>query len=1074
MTLVLLISGTFQWYQEKKTNEIIEKFQSFASQTVTVLRQTKREFEFSNIDNTTHHNKNKKHKKKSINSQNDFICKEYEINADELVCGDIVKLSPGMYMPADMRIISATSDMKIDASSLTGESIPLPRSASCTSTDPMQTQNLLFFGTLLLSGSGTAMVYATGNDTYLGKVAQFATNTKDMAISKRNSHSSQHVTGSKSTFMLEIDNLVKIITIIGGCIGIVVFIIDLIMKNTFHDALYSTIYILIAIIPEALVLALTLQLTLSVTRMSKHNVLVRDLQSIQTLGSANVICTDKTGTLTTGKMSAQSLYSFKNEQLIESEEDTMLNLRTIQYCDELQEFLNVILLCNSCDIADLDSQTQTMEDSLNAHNMNMEHNPCRKKSKIHLNSIDAALMRCAKTALDDDYILNARTQFPQVYEVPFNSSNKWHLTIRSVHSSNDTKATSTSTSSVKKVKQKFHVVIKGAPEIILDLCKNTVNNDPVKKLEILHLMDELAAQSHTIVAFADLQLTITQTDDNYQFFDERSNKFQFDGDSFDTFNWFSNTNLNRGGKHDFHFVGFMSLIDPPRDGIKNSVEQCKAAGIKVVMITGDHPITATAIARQVGIFKQTYSDSEREQLVANQKQILEAGDHDADSDNFSGIILNGDSESNNNERQYLMLNLETKYSNDIDDSQTLNANEIVITGPEIDEVLVSFDDSNARAKKFWNKILNVDSLVCARMSPIHKMLIVEQLQKRDFIVAMTGDGVNDAPALKKSNVGIAMGKTGTDIARESSDIILMKDNFTSIIDGVFEGKLISQNMKKCVKYVLCSAPPILMPVLMHIWFNMPLAMNSFHMLLIDLATDAWNGVCMAFQKFEPTIRSNSSSTADYQYSNQLQNRSQTETRREKIMTLHVAAYSYLFIGTVQIIACHFAYFNVMCNFNNGKGLYFSDFFKFTRNDWNHWGKHELYCYNSESRCSFKISRSGSIVNYKIDPDEQNLMLDTAQTVYYISLILCQIAAAICCQTETMSIFNKQRFSNKPLYWCFIGEVLFAVTIVYVPLFHSVTNTISIPPVYWCLALPFIAVFFFLDEIRKWRIRCQLS
>ena len=311
--------------------------------------------------------------------------------------------------------------------------------------------------------------------------------------------------------------------------------------------------------------------------------------------------------------------------------------------------------------------------------------------------------------------------------------------------------------------------------------------------------------------------------------------------------------------------------------VRHSVSLCHTAGIKVVMITGDHKVTAAAIAKRVGIIR----DDSDVLIDMNESEVKQSNMHS------------------------------TK----------------VITGSEIDAIA----QNESEQSTFWDTTLSHQCLVFARTTPYHKQVIVEEFQKRGFIVGVTSDGVNDAPALNVANVGISMGQNGTDVARESSDIILMNDNFASICEGIFEGRLISENLKKSIVYTLCSKVPQLLPVILKNVFGFPLAMTLMQILLIDLATDIWTGVAMAYEKAEDNLMA----------------QKPRNIKENPLVSWKMILYSYLHIGVIQSLSCALAFQQIF--YDNGNGINFYDFMRIDKSEWNaHWLRTPLF----QRRCTW--------------------------------------------------------------------------------------------------------------------------
>merc|ERR1719411_2455239 len=331
--------------------------------------------------------------------------------------------------------------------------------------------------------------------------------------------------------------------------------------------------------------------------------------------------------------------------------------------------------------------------------------------------------------------------------------------------------------------------------------------------------------------------------------------YLFSGTSKEQVNWpFCRQTSDGKREAGLVFVGLYAMIDPPRPGVPEAVKKCQSAGIKVVMVTGDHPITAKAIAGKVNIIGP---GSQTRDQVANER-------------------YNGD-ESRVSEDEY---------------------NAVVVPGHELQAQLDRGDEDPQGVEDFWNRVLNKDNCVFARTSPQQKLLIVTAVQARGGIVAVTGDGVNDSPALKKADIGVAMGITGTEVAKEAADMILLDDNFASIVNGVEEGRIIFDNLKKSIAYTLSSNIPEITPFLLFQTINIPLPLSTVMILLVDLGTDLAPAISMAYEGRESDIME----------------RPPRDPAIHKLVTWRLVSFAYLQIGMLQAIAGFYAYFTVLHGF----------------------------------------------------------------------------------------------------------------------------------------------------------------
>merc|ERR1711962_1983467 len=615
------------------------------------------------------------------------------VEAKHLTLGDIVDLKFGDRCPADLRVLEARG-FKVDNSSLTGESEPQARGPEFTHENPLETKNLAFFSTNAVEGTCVGMVVNIGDNTVMGRIAGLASglDTGETPIAK------------------EIAHFIHLITGVAVFLGVTFFIIAFILGYHWLDAVIFLIGIIVANVPEGLLATVTVCLTLTAKRMASKNCLVKNLEAVETLGSTSTICSDKTGTLTQDRMTVAHMW-FDN-QIVEAdttEEQTGTGFnKNSQGWKTLER---VAMLCNR-------SEFKPSQDKI----------PILKR-EVNGDASEAALLKC--TELSNGNVMDYRRKHKKVTEIPFNSTNKFQV---SVHETPDEKD------------PRYLLVMKGAPERILDRCSTILINGEEKELDqewkdnFNNAYLELGGLGERVLGFCDFMLPEEKYPEGYP----------FDGDD---------VNFPLEG---LRFVGLMSMIDPPRAAVPDAVNKCRSAGIKVIMVTGDHPITAKAIAKSVGIISE---GNETIEDIANRLNIPveEVNPRDA----HAAVIHGGELK-------------------DLDDAQ-------------LDEILIYHTE-----------------IVFARTSPQQKLIIVEGCQRMGAIVAVTGDGVNDSPALKKADIGVAMGIAGSDVSKQAADMILLDDNFASIVTGVEEGRLIFDNLKKSIAYTLTSNIPEISPFLLFI------------------------------------------------------------------------------------------------------------------------------------------------------------------------------------------------------------------------------------------------------------------
>uniref|UniRef100_A0A803TNZ0 Sodium/potassium-transporting ATPase subunit alpha n=1 Tax=Anolis carolinensis TaxID=28377 RepID=A0A803TNZ0_ANOCA len=634
-----------------------------------------------------------------------------QINAEGVVVGDLVEVKGGDRVPADLRIISSHG-CKVDNSSLTGESEPQTRSPEFTHENPLETRNICFFST---------------NCTARGIVISSA----DVG---------------RPPSAMEIEHFIRIITGVAVFLGLSFFILSLILGYTWLEAVIFLIGIIVANVPEGLLATVTVCLTLTAKRMARKNCLVKNLEAVETLGSTSTICSDKTGTLTQNRMTVAHMW-FDNQI---HEADTTEDQSGATFDKRSPTWTALARIAGLCNRA--------------VFKGGQENIPISKKDTAG-DASESALLKCIE--LSCGCVKKMRDKSPKVTEIPFNSTNKYQL---SIHEPED--------------RPNGHVlVMKGAPERILDRCSTILLQGQEAPLDeemrdaFQNAYLELGGLGERVLGFCHYYLPE----------DQFPRGFKFDVDEVN----FPINNLC--------FVGLMSMIDPPRAAVPDAVGKCRSAGIKVIMVTGDHPITAKAIAKGVGIISEgneTVEDiADRLNIPVNQVNPREA----------KACVVHGS------------------------DLKDMNA-EI------LDEILK-----------------NHTEIVFARTSPQQMLIIVEGCQRQGAIVAVTGDGVNDSPALKKADIGIAMGISGSDVSKQAADMILLDDNFASIVTGVEEGRLIFDNLKKSIAYTLTSNIPEITPFLLFIIANIPLPLGTVTILCIDLGTDMVPAISLAYEAAESDI-----------------------------------------------------------------------------------------------------------------------------------------------------------------------------------------------------------------------------
>jgi len=608
------------------------------------------------------------------------------IPAKELVPGDIVVLDTGDYIPADLRVIEAVN-LKAQESSLTGESVPVEKTTKTiekTDVGIGDRTNMLFSSSLVTYGRGKGIVVQTGMNTEVGKIAGMLDNTEKQI----------------TPLQEKLNKLGKTLGIAALAICAFIFIIGLIQGKEPINMFMTAVSLAVAAIPEGLVAVSTIVLAIGVQKMVKKNAIVKKLPAVETLGSATVICSDKTGTLTQNKMTVEKIFiNGETKELAEYKKNINEDLKKLIFAN---------MLCNDTKIS--------------------------TDGKLTGDPTETALV---DMAFKLDFDPSVYDRMPRIQEIPFDSDRKLMTTVNEVNG-------------------KYIVYTKGGMDELIGICNSYILNGEIKnnieeyKNMITKNNEQMAKEALRVLACA------------YKEIDHKPTKEDME-------------NIEK----DLIFVGMVGMIDPPREEAKIAVEKCKTAGIKTVMITGDHKITATAIAKKLG--------------------ILENEDE-------------------------------------------------AITGADLEKMTDEELEKNVRKYSVY-----------ARVSPEHKVRIVKAWQKNGEIVAMTGDGVNDSPALKTANIGCAMGVVGTDVAKEAADVILTDDNFATIVSAVEEGRRIYDNILKVIQFLLSSnvgevivlfLATLLTPFFAK-WFGITDVAHleillPIHILWINLVTDSLPALALAF------------------------------------------------------------------------------------------------------------------------------------------------------------------------------------------------------------------------------------
>lgn len=612
--------------------------------------------------------------------------KVMEISSADIVLGDIVILEAGSSVPADLRLLE-TVNLKIEESALTGESVPVEKDSDYISkndSSPGDRKNSAFAGTFVTYGRALGVVIHTGMDTEVGKIAKML-----------------DIKEEQTPLQKKLAKLGTTLGVLCLIVSLTVFGIGVYRGMNIIEIFMVAISLAVAAIPEGLPAIVTVILALGMRNMVKKHVLVKNLGSVETLGSTTVICSDKTGTLTQNKMTVKAIYDLDETHEVTGEGYSYDG--EISGTFERKNIKHMMLAACLCNDAKVDEKNESV---------------------IGDPTEGALLVMAAKAGYLYEDI---QKKYPRIKEYPFDSERKMMSTLHEIDG-------------------KYIMYTKGAPDSLFEICSHVEINGEIKPFDILDddindIYMNWAVRAMRVLCYARKEV------------------------SFDA-------NLQ---KEEFNMIlcGMSGMIDPPRETAKQSIELCKTAGIRVIMITGDHAVTASAIGKQIGL---------------------------------------------------------------------LSGGEKAITGAEIE----SMDE-----KEFISVLKTVN--VFSRVAPEHKVRIVDSLKKTGEIVAMTGDGVNDAPSLKRADIGIAMGIAGTDVSKEASDMILTDDNFSSIVSAVEEGRVIYSNIRKFVSYLIsCNVGEIILIfVSMILGWGSPL--KAIQLLWVNLITDSLPAFALGLEPKEEGV-----------------------------------------------------------------------------------------------------------------------------------------------------------------------------------------------------------------------------
>jgi sodium/potassium-transporting ATPase subunit alpha len=841
-----------------------------------------------------------------------------KVPATELVAGDIVHISIGNKVPADMRILSSSGDVRFDRAILTGESDEVEGAIDHTDENFLETRNIALMGTSVTNGNAIGVVVLTGSRSVMGRIATITSGVKQ----------------KPTLIQREITRFVTIIVILTVILAAVILFTWVGWLRVDHYAFMNVVQMLndvmgcvVAFIPEGMPIGVALTLMMVARRMKAHNILPKGLATVETLGCVNVLCSDKTGTLTQNKMTVKSVGLLDKEYTIEEIEKIYSQQSDVP--ESLSSLYRGSHLCNDAffDPAFLSKPITERE--------------------VHGNATDAAVLRFAESVRPADTLPQ---QYERVFQIPFNSKNKWMLTLHKVP---PVHGVIESTS--------YLVYVKGAPDVLLPKCtaywsgqSNEVKvlDDSAKKM-FSAFQEKLSKRAERVIVLCQRSYVPRNALGSNDFKDE----------------------IESEGARDLTIIGIYGIIDPPRPETAQTVASCRRAGIRFFMVTGDFGLTAAAIARDVGIFTGT-----------------------ADPDRVADLINGSDSDD---------------LSEKVRSRQSL-----LVEGPQI----------SALRDCDWDVICRYEEIVFARTTPEQKLRIVDEFRARDNVVAVTGDGVNDAPALRKADVGIAV-VSGSDVAIEAADLVLL-DKFDSIVEAIRLGRLVFQNLQKVITYLLPAGSwSEIWPVLMNVFFGFPLPLSSFLMIIICVFTDLFLSLSLIMEKEEFDLL-------------ELPPRNH---KKDHLINFKIYGQSYLFIGVMEAVCAHCMFFLYM---DKKAGIPF----------------HAL-------ALSFEKYSDGF---YGYSQAELTHFNNVGQCVYFVTLVIMQWGNVLSVRNKRMSILQadpvRKKRRNPWLPLAMLISLVIAIFVTEVPGLQYLFNTASVPIEFWFIPLGLALGVLIMDEIRKLLVR----
>ncbi|KAI8328575.1 hypothetical protein BC941DRAFT_444686 [Chlamydoabsidia padenii] len=850
------------------------------------------------------------------------------MSASKLVVGDIVQIKLGDKVPADLRLIQVSNDLKFDRAVLTGESDAVEGSCTCNDDNFLESQNIALMGTHVVNGNATGVVILTGNNTVMGRINRLTSAAKEKV----------------TLIQQEITRFVRIVVGLTITLVLILLIEWLAFLHPQHPDFQNVVSLLmnlmgcvVAFIPEGVPVGVAMTMMMVARKMKQNKVLPKGLTTVETLGCVNVICSDKTGTLTQNKMFVTSVGFGDTECTPDECRDTITSGSSNPIANAYRQLHLASYCCNNA--------------SFDADSLNL---PIPER-KVNGDATDSAILRFAAGlgSLPEN-------EQERVYEIPFNSKNKWMLSMfKTTQLLGTLFGCAPSDSS-------YVVFVKGAPDILMPKCTSV-----------------LCAQTNTVMPLTpDMSTRLAALQEKWARNGQRvlllCRRFYSPQSTDMTTNGFQDEMVQHAVQ-ELTILGLVGIMDPPRPEIAQTIADCRRSGSRFFMVTGDFGLTAAAIGRQIGIFT-----------------------HDRDPDTYMDIVKPTTTIQQGEEEERVDRSL-------------------LLTGSD----LLKFGDME------WTRVCAYEEIVFARTTPEQKLKIVQEFQKRDGIVAVTGDGVNDAPALKAADVGVAV-VSGSDVAIEAADLVLMGE-FDSITEAIRLGRLVFQNLQKVIGYLLPAGSwSEIWPVLVNAFAGVPLPLSSFLMIMICCFTDLFPCLALIMENEEFDLLS----------------MPPRNPKKDHLINIKIYIQSYLFMGSMQTI-CSLGWYDFVGTYSAGPWI---------RNG------------ASDSMPTFGQDPAGNLLS----ASEFQWQLQIGQCVTFVTLVILQWGNILSVRNRRLSILQGDPLRpRRRNLWLFLGmfaSLVTAIIVTEVPWFQQIMQTGPVPIRHWFLPLPLALGIIVMDDLRKLIVR----